>query len=101
MFKSGGNWVSPVDVEAALISHPKVFEAAVVAHPDESGNLKPKAFVVLDDPGKQNVTLVKELQSHVKENIEFWKYPRWIEFSADLPKTGTGKIQRFKLRNGQ
>ncbi len=101
MFKSGGNWVSPVDVEAALISHPKVFEAAVVAHPDESGNLKPKAFVVLDDPGKQNVTLVKELQSHVKENIEFWKYPRWIEFRADLPKTGTGKIQRFKLRNGQ
>lgn len=98
MFKSGGNWISPVDVEAALASHPKVFEAAVVGHPDGSGNLKPKAFVVLDDPRTQSISLVKELQSHVKESIELWKYPRWIEFRTELPKTGTGKIQRFKLR---
>ena len=101
MFKSGGNWVSPFDVEAILISHPAVLEAAVVAQPDEHGNIKPKAFVVLRDPAQASTQLVGVLQEHVKQAAELWKYPRWIEFCNELPKTATGKIQRFKLRSDQ
>ena len=99
MFKSGGNWVSPFDVEALLIKHPNVFEAAVVGHSDEHGNIKPKAFVVLRDNAHQSDALGQELQKHVREHTERWKYPRWIEFRSELPKTATGKIQRFKLRD--
>jgi 4-hydroxybenzoate-CoA ligase len=98
MFKSGGNWVSPFDVETILMTHPKVFEAAVVAHRDERGNAKPKAFVVVHDQSQARAELVEELQAHVKQHTELWKYPRWIEFLTELPKTATGKIQRFKLR---
>lgn len=98
MFKSGGNWVSPFDVEACLVTHSKVLEAAVVAHPDAHGNLKPKAFVCLTDPDAACDALAAELQAHVKEHLELWKYPRSIEFRRELPKTATGKIQRFKLR---
>ena len=101
MFKSGGNWVSPFDVEAILIEHPQVLEAAVVAHSDEHGNVKPKAFVVLYDPTKAGDELVDVLQTHVKQLTELWKYPRWIEFRTTLPKTATGKIQRFKLRESR
>jgi 4-hydroxybenzoate-CoA ligase/benzoate-CoA ligase len=99
MFKSGGNWVSPFDVEAALITHPKVLEAAVVAHPDAHGNLKPKAFVVLRNAEEATDELAVALQAHVKQHLELWKYPRWIEFRRELPKTATGTIQRFKLRD--
>ncbi len=98
MFKSGGNWVSPFDVEAVLISHSKVLEAAVVGHPDAHGNIKPKAFVVLREIDDRSEALVQELQQHVQKHTERWKYPRWIEFRTELPKTATGKIQRFKLR---
>jgi 4-hydroxybenzoate-CoA ligase len=98
MFKSGGNWVSPAEVESALIKHEKVLEAGVVGHADDSGNLKSKAFVVLVDPSEQTKELEHELQAFVKQRLELWKYPRWIEFVADLPKTATGKIQRYKLR---
>jgi len=101
MLKVGGIWVSPFEVEEALIGHPAVLEAAVVGHPDADGLIKPRAFVVLlqrasrDDPE----TLVDTLQSHVKERIGVWKYPRWIEFRDTLPKTATGKIQRYRLRD--
>jgi 4-hydroxybenzoate-CoA ligase/benzoate-CoA ligase len=99
VFKSGGNWVSPFDVEAVLIGHDAVLEAAVVAHPDEHGNNKPKAFVVLTPGYKASSELEAELKAYVQERAERWKYPRWIEFRDDLPKTATGKIQRFKLRD--
>ena len=99
MFKSGGNWVSPFDIEACLISHDAVLEAAVVPQEDESGNTKPKAFVVLAKQEDGDDALKHALQEHVKANLELWKYPRWIEFKSDLPKTATGKIQRYKLRH--
>ncbi len=97
MFKVSGIWVSPFEVESALIAHVQVLEAAVVAHEDEAELIKPKAFVVLKT-GEGSLQLCKELQSHVKDSIGKWKYPRWIEFVEELPKTATGKIQRFKLR---
>lgn len=97
MFKSGGNWVSPFEVESVLIKHDVVLEAAVVSHEDEQGNLKPKAFVVLKEGVDEDQNLEEELKSFVKKKIELWKYPRWIEFINELPKTATGKIQRYRL----
>jgi benzoate-CoA ligase len=95
MLKVGGIWVSPAEVEAALVSHPAVLEAAVIGKEDEQKLVKPKAFVVLK-PGAQASD--EELKAHVKAKLAPYKYPRWIEFANDLPKTATGKIQRFKLR---
>jgi 4-hydroxybenzoate-CoA ligase len=101
MMKVGGIWVSPFEVEAALIAHPAVLEAAVVGHADEAGLIKPKAFVVLrQDAGAIPEALREQLKAHVQEAIGVWKYPRWIEIVETLPKTATGKIQRFKLRQG-
>jgi 4-hydroxybenzoate-CoA ligase len=97
MFKVSGIWVSPFEVEQALMSHPSVLEAAVVAQEDDKGLTKPKAFVVLKDDAAQD-GLFEVLKEHVKRAAGNWKYPRWIEFVDDLPKTATGKIQRFKLR---
>jgi benzoate-CoA ligase family protein len=98
MLKVSGMYVSPFEVEAALSSHPDVLEAAVVGWNDEQKLIKPKAFVVLKAPEKANDALVRALQEHVKQKLAPFKYPRWIEFRKDLPKTATGKIQRFKLR---
>jgi benzoate-CoA ligase len=95
MLKVSGIWVSPAEVEAALVSHEAVLEAAVVGKEDEQKLVKPKAFVVLK-PGKQ--ASVEDLQGYVKSKLAPYKYPRWIEFATELPKTATGKIQRFKLR---
>jgi len=95
MIKAGGQWVSPAEVESALVAHPSVLEAAVVAHKDENQLDKPKAFVVLK-PGARATS--EELQRFVKERLAPFKYPRWVEFVDGLPKTATGKIQRFKLR---
>lgn len=97
MFKVSGIWVSPFEVEQALISHPAVLEAAVVAAQDGDGLEKPKAFVVLHEG--EGATAIRALQDYVKEKIGNWKYPRWIKIVDDLPKTATGKIQRFKLKN--
>lgn len=95
MFKVSGIWVSPFEVEQALIEDPAVLEAAVVGRMDDAGLLKPAAYVVL----KPGATLdARALKDHVKERVGLWKYPRWIEVVEDLPKTATGKIQRFKLR---
>jgi len=96
MLKVSGIWVSPAEVEAALVSHEAVLEAAVVGKEDEQKLVKPKAFVVLK-PGKQ--ASAEELQAYVKSKLAPYKYPRWIEFAAELPKTATGKIQRYKLRS--
>ena len=95
MLKVGGIWVSPAEVEAALVSHAAVLEAAVIGKEDEQKLVKPKAFVVLK-PGARATD--EELKAHVKAKLAPYKYPRWIEFAAELPKTATGKIQRFKLR---
>jgi benzoate-CoA ligase len=98
MLKVSGLYVSPFEVEAALLSHPDVLEAAVVGWNDEQKLIKPKAFVVLKSADKANDALARALQDHVKAKLAPFKYPRWIEFRTDLPKTATGKIQRFKLR---
>jgi 4-hydroxybenzoate-CoA ligase len=100
MFKVSGYWVSPFEVESALISHEAVLEAAVVAATDADGLVKPKAFVVLKPGRPASADLVEALQSHVKARAGLWKFPRRIEFVDGLPKTATGKIQRFKLRGG-
>jgi len=100
MFKVSGIWVAPFEVESALIAHPAVLEAAVVPLEDDDGLLKPKAYVICAETGKaaDQSALYETLKEHVKNEIGQWKYPRWIEFVDDLPKTATGKIQRFKLR---
>ncbi len=100
MFKVSGIWVSPFEVEQALVAHPAVLEAAVVAHPDAAGLDKPRAFIVLKDRADDPGALADELRDFVKGRVGKWKYPRWIEFVPDLPKTATGKIQRFRLREG-
>jgi 4-hydroxybenzoate-CoA ligase len=97
MFKVSGIWVSPFEVESALITHPAVLEAAVVPEADPEGLLKPKAFVVLRADAN-TAGLHEALKEHVKQKIGLWKYPRWIDVVESLPKTATGKIQRFKLR---
>ena len=98
MLKVSGMWVSPFEVEAALASHEAVLEAAVVGHADENGLIKPKAFIVLRPDVQQAPELAATLQQHVKDRLAPYKYPRWVEFVPELPKTATGKIQRFKLR---
>jgi len=98
MFKVSGIWVSPFEIEQALVSHTAVLEAAVVAARDKEGLEKPKAFVVLK-PGEVEDDIASTLKEHVKQKIGKWKYPRWIEITEDLPKTATGKIQRYKLRD--
>jgi len=99
MLKVGGIWVSPFEVEEALGADEAVLEAAVVGHPDDEGLIKPKAFVVLRPAAAADPAALRErLQMQVKERIGVWKYPRWVEFVETLPKTATGKIQRYKLR---
>lgn len=100
MFKVSGIWVSPFEVESALISHPSILEAAVVAARDTQDLEKPKAFVVLNK-GVDTDGLADTLKEHVKVKIGKWKYPRWVEVVDELPKTATGKIQRYKLRDQQ
>jgi benzoate-CoA ligase len=95
MLKVGGIYVSPFEVEGCLMTHGAVLEAAVIGIADQEGLVKPKAYVVLK--AGQQVT-AEELQAHVKTRLAPYKYPRWIEFVPELPKTATGKIQRFKLR---
>src|SRR5690606_39113907 len=98
MFKVSGIWVSPFEVESALVTHPAGMEAAVVPAEDADGLTKPKAFVVLKPGASANASLQSELQETVKQKAGPWKYPRWIAIVDSLPKTATGKIQRYKLR---
>ncbi len=99
MLKVGGLWVSPIEIENTLLEHPSVLEAAVVGHPDHDGLIKPKAYVLLKSEHRPSAQLREELQSLVKSKLAPYKYPRWIDFVEDLPKTVTGKIQRFRLRS--
>jgi benzoate-CoA ligase len=98
MLKVSGMYVSPFEVEGVLQSHPDVLEAAVVGWPDTDALIKPKAFVVLKAPDKAGDAAAKALQDECRQKLAPYKYPRWIEFRTELPKTATGKIQRFKLR---
>lgn len=101
MFKVGALWCSPFEIEARLIEHAKVLEAAVVGRADEDGLIKPEAFVVPNDrsdAGDADVALGEELREHCRDGLAHYKYPRWFNFVDDLPKTATGKIQRFRLR---
>jgi benzoate-CoA ligase len=98
MLKVSGIYVSPAEVESALVTHPAVLEAAVVGRPDSDGLVKPLACVVLKTRAGVDPALADQLKQHVKSLLAPYKYPRWIEFLPELPKTATGKIQRFKLR---
>jgi benzoate-CoA ligase len=98
MLKVGGIWVSPMEVEAALLAHAEVAECAVVGAPDAAGLIKPKAYVVPRNP-PANADLTLALQDWVKDRLAPYKYPRTIEFVVELPKTATGKIQRYRLRD--
>jgi 4-hydroxybenzoate-CoA ligase len=98
MFKVSGMWVSPFEVETALASHEAVLEAAVIGKEDADGLVKPKAFIVLRKGYAADERLIENLRVHVKQCAGPWKYPRWIDIRPDLPRTATGKIQRFKLR---
>ena len=99
MLKVGGIYVSPIEVEEALCSHPDVIEAAVIGWKDSDGLVKPKGFVVLGQGVVASAQKEAELRAHVKERLAPFKYPRWIAFLDDLPKTATGKIQRYRLRD--
>jgi benzoate-CoA ligase family protein len=98
LFKVSGQWVSPIEVESTLIEHGCVLEAAVIAFEEQTGLHTPKAFVVLREGYGGSADLVRELQDFVKQRITPHKYPRRIEFLAELPKTAAGKVLRYKLR---
>ncbi len=101
MLKVGGIWCSPVEIEARLVEHPAVLEAAVVGRPDDSDLIKPEAFVVLKDRGTPPNGLADELLQFCKSGLAPYKYPRWFNFVEELPRTATGKVQRFRLREQQ
>ena len=98
MLKVGGIWVSPVEIEARLIAHPAVLEAAVVGRADDDGLIKPEAWIVLAEEQSASDGLSEALVAHCKAGLARYKYPRWLRYVAGLPKTATGKIQRYKLR---
>jgi benzoate-CoA ligase len=101
MLKVGGIYVSPVEVESALLEHEAVLECAVVGQPDPDNLIKPKAFVVVNQGVAVSDDLADDIKAFVKQSLAGYKYPRWIEFTDALPKTATGKIQRFKLRHAK
>ncbi len=98
MMKVGGIWCSPFEIEAKLIEHPQVLEAAVVGRADVNELIKPAAFIVLIEPADAGDAMAEDLLQHCKQGLAKYKYPRWFTFVDSLPKTATGKIQRFKLR---
>ena len=100
MFKVSGIWVSPFEVESALITHPAVLEAAVVPEADPEGLVEAEGVRGAARRTRNTDGLHEALKEHVKQKIGPWKYPRWIDVVDSLPKTATGKIQRFKLRDG-
>lgn len=100
MMKVGGIWASPTEIESTIISHPAVVECAVVGRADDSDLVKPKAYVVLMADQTPSSRLEKEIIEYCREKMAGYKRPRWVEFVDELPKTATGKIQRFKLRVG-
>jgi len=101
MLKVNGLWVSPIEIENALIEHPAIKEAAIVGREDEDELLKPAAYIVLTNGTHGSADLARQLQDHVAARLASYKRPRWVEFVPELPKTATGKVQRFKLRNAR
>jgi benzoate-CoA ligase len=95
VFKVSGQWVSPLEVESCLLSHPAVLECAVIGAPDREGLVKPKAYVVRRSGYAVDAA---ELQGLVRDQLQAYKYPRWVEFVDELPKTASGKVRRFELR---
>jgi benzoate-CoA ligase len=100
MLKVSGQYVSPFEVESTLMQHPAVLEAAVIGVNDDNGLTRAKAYVVLKDERDGGEALAETLKAFVKQQLAPHKYPRQIVFLHELPKTATGKIQRFKLREG-
>ncbi|MGB0627526.1 MAG: benzoate-CoA ligase family protein [Alphaproteobacteria bacterium] len=98
MLKVGGIWVSPVEIEARLVAHDAVLEAAIIGRADDDELIKPEAFVILKKAGDASDALAEELKAFCQAELARYKYPRWVHFVDELPKTATGKIQRFKLR---
>ena len=98
IFKAGGMWLSPLEVEGVLLEHPAVNQCAVIGAPDAVGLEKPMAFVVLNEGYSPSPELEQELQIFVRSKIAHYKCPRWIRFIDELPHTASGKVQRFKLR---
>ena len=98
LFKASGSWVSPLEIEQVLLTHPAVSECAVVAAEDKNGLIKPKAYVVLRGGATDEHALARELQELAKRSLPAFKAPHGVSFVTELPKTATGKIQRFKLR---
>jgi branched-chain amino acid transport system substrate-binding protein len=102
MLRVGGIWVSPAEVESVIAQHEAVLECAIVGHPDEHDMIKPKAYVILRERNSADVAgLAETLRNHVREQLAHIKCPHWFEFVDELPKTSTGKIQRFRLREDQ
>src|SRR6185437_4389034 len=101
MLKVNGLWVSPIELENTLIENPVVREAAVVGRQDHDQLLKPAAYIVLNNGSLGSPELVRELQDYVSSRLASHKRPYWVEFVPELPKTATGKVQRFKLRRVQ
>ena len=97
LFKVGGKWVSPVEVERALTAHDAVWDCAVIGSEDEEGLIKPLAFVVTNVGQQGGPALEAELQEYVKTVLAPYKYPRWIDFVDALPRGPGGKILRYKL----
>ena len=98
MLKVGGIWVSPIEVEACLIGHPSVLECAVVPGQDEENLVKPSAYIVLNKNYSPSEKLEREIKTYVKKELAHYKFPRWIHFVEELPKTATGKVKRFELK---
>ena len=98
MLKVGGIWCSPIEIEARLVDHPGVLEAAVVGRPDGDGLVKPEAWVVLRQGVRPSPALAEELAVHCKGHLAPYKYPRQVHFVEELPRTATGKVQRYRLR---
>jgi acyl-coenzyme A synthetase/AMP-(fatty) acid ligase len=98
MLKVSGRWVSPFEIESALVEHPQVLEAAVVGRADENGLLKAEAWVVLKNPVHASEHTAEDIRVFCKNKLSPYKFPAWINFIDQLPKTATGKIQRYKLR---
>ncbi|HWX54765.1 MAG TPA: benzoate-CoA ligase family protein [Verrucomicrobiae bacterium] len=101
MMKVKGLWVSPIEIESTLLEHPAVQEAAVIGRNDSNQLLKPAAYVVLKKGETPKPAMAEEIKRHVASKLAPHKCPQWIEFVSELPKTATGKIQRYKLRQGK
>jgi benzoate-CoA ligase family protein len=101
MIKASGLWISPIEVEAALLTHPAVLEAAVVGIPDEVGLMKVVGFVVLKPGYNASIELAEEIRNYLRQKLDHYKVPKEIRFVKEIPKTATGKIQRYKFRLGE